>query len=51
MLAERHGLDVQEAFETLRHYARNHNLRLADLAQGVVDMTNCCLSARSASPW
>ena len=39
MLAERQGLDMQEAFETLRHYARNHNLRLAELAQSVVDKT------------
>ena len=36
VLAEREGLDVQEAFEWLRRHARNHNLRLADLAGDVI---------------
>jgi hypothetical protein len=31
-LAERLGLDMDTAFRTLRHYARDHNLRLSDLA-------------------
>lgn len=37
MLAERGGLDMDEAFGRLRRYARNHNLRLADVAREVVD--------------
>ena len=36
VLAEREGMDVQEAFERLRRHARNHNVRLADLASDVV---------------
>jgi GAF domain-containing protein len=36
VLAEREGLDVQQAFERLRRHARNHNLRLADLANDVI---------------
>ena len=36
VLAEREGLDVQQAFERLRRHARNHNLRLADLAGDVI---------------
>ena len=39
VLAEREGLDVQQAFERLRRHARNHNLRLADLANDVVTGT------------
>ena len=36
MVAERLGLDLEAAFTTLRNHARNHNLRLADVAQDVV---------------
>jgi transcriptional regulator with GAF, ATPase, and Fis domain len=36
-LAERHGLDMDQAFRLLRGHARNHNLRLADLAQAFVE--------------
>jgi len=39
MVAEREGLDMEQAFATLRHYARNHNLRLADVATDVIDGT------------
>jgi transcriptional regulator with GAF, ATPase, and Fis domain len=38
-LAERAGLDMDQAFTTLRAYARDHNLRLSDLAQAVIDGT------------
>jgi transcriptional regulator with GAF, ATPase, and Fis domain len=38
-LAERAGLDMNEAFTTLRAYARGHNLRLSDLAQALIDGT------------
>ncbi len=37
MLAERQGVDLESAFSVLRNHARNHNLRLADLARSIVD--------------
>jgi GAF domain-containing protein len=37
MLAERAGTDLEQAFLLLRNYARNHNLRLVDVAQDVID--------------
>ena len=36
MVAEREGLDMEEAFAMLRNHARNHNLRLADVARDVI---------------
>jgi GAF domain-containing protein len=36
MIAERQGLQVDQAFNRLRRYARNHNLRLADVARATV---------------
>jgi GAF domain-containing protein len=36
-LAERLGLDMDTAFATLRHYARDRNLRLSELAQAFID--------------
>jgi GAF domain-containing protein len=36
VLAERHGVDMDVAFDALRHYARNNNLKLVDVAQSVV---------------
>jgi AmiR/NasT family two-component response regulator len=36
-LAERFGLDMDTAFTTLRHYARDRNLRLSDLGQAFID--------------
>jgi GAF domain-containing protein len=44
VLAERAGLEIEAAFELMRNHARNHNLKLADVAEGVVDGT---LSAES----
>lgn len=37
MIAEREGLSMEQAFSRLRRHARNHNLRLADLAHSVID--------------
>lgn len=37
MVAERRGLDLDQAFALLRSYARDHNVRLADLAREVID--------------
>lgn len=37
MVAERAGLNMELAFTALRAYARNHNLRLVDVARSVID--------------
>lgn len=37
MVAERKGVDMQAAFVLIRRYARDHNLRLAEVARTVVD--------------
>jgi len=39
MVGEREGLSMEQAFAILRHHARSNNLRLADVAQGVIDGT------------
>lgn len=39
ILAERGNLDLEAAFRQLRHYARNNNLRLSDVASDVVSGT------------
>lgn len=39
VLAERAGLDVESAFAVMREHARNHNLKLVDVARGVIDGT------------
>ena len=36
MVAERQGLDMEQAFNTLRNHARNHNIRLAEVAQNLI---------------
>ena len=35
VVAERADLDMEQAFARLRRHARNHNLRLADVANAV----------------
>lgn len=37
LLSERAGLEMTEAFERLRTYARNHNRRLAEVAQALLE--------------
>jgi GAF domain-containing protein len=39
MVAERLGVNMEQAFTTLRSHARNNNLRLVDVAQGVINGT------------
>jgi GAF domain-containing protein len=39
MAAERLGLNMEQSFSTLRNHARNHNLRLVDVAHDVIDGT------------
>jgi GAF domain-containing protein len=48
-LAERLGIDVNQAFTVLRDQARNRNQRLSDLARAFVDGTQA-ISAASGSP-
>lgn len=36
MIAERENLNMEEAFSALRNHARNHNLRLVDVARDVI---------------
>jgi AmiR/NasT family two-component response regulator len=36
ILSEREGLDMEQAFTRLRNHARNHNLRLADVARDLI---------------
>jgi transcriptional regulator with GAF, ATPase, and Fis domain len=37
ILAERGALTIDDAFQVLRKYARDHNLRLHDVARGIVE--------------
>ncbi len=37
IVAEREHLNMEQAFNSLRYYARRHNLRLADVAGAVID--------------
>jgi GAF domain-containing protein len=47
MLAERLDIDLEAAFTRLRNHARNHNLRLVDLAHNI---TNGTLDASTLDP-
>ena len=49
-LAERLGIDVNQAFTLLRDQARNRNQRLSDLARAFVDDTQAITGAASGSP-
>ena len=46
VLSQAGGLDVDEAFRTLRSYARDHNLVLRTVAEGVVNRRIDVLAAR-----
>ena len=54
VIAERAGIDLAEAFSRLRHYARNRNLRLTDVAEaaiaGSLDPQAWAPARRSAPP-
>jgi GAF domain-containing protein len=39
VLSERSGLNMEQAFALLRNHARNHNLRLSDVARDVIEDT------------
>jgi transcriptional regulator with GAF, ATPase, and Fis domain len=47
-LAERHGLDMDQAFAILREHARTRNLRLSELAQAFVEGTDPLASPATA---
>lgn len=47
VLAERRNFDMEQAFSALRKYARDHNARLVDVAQQVIDRT---LDTRTVEP-
>jgi transcriptional regulator with GAF, ATPase, and Fis domain len=49
-LAERLGLDMDQAFGLLREYARARNLRLSDLAQAVIDGTQAVTGLTASRP-
>jgi GAF domain-containing protein len=49
-LAERLGLDMDQAFSLLREHARARNRRLADLAQAFVDGTEPLTALTAATP-
>jgi GAF domain-containing protein len=53
MIAERNHVDMDEAFSRLRAYARNHNLRLTDVADeliaGTTDVDAISAAKRSAN--
>jgi GAF domain-containing protein len=50
MVAERSGVDMEQAFSTLRNHARNHNLRLVDIARDVIDGTLAAAALDRPSP-
>ena len=50
MVAERLGVNMEQAFAILRSHARNHNLRLVDVAQGVINGTVATFTLDRPSP-
>jgi GAF domain-containing protein len=50
VVAERNGVDMEQAFQLLRNHARNHNLRLADVAGGVIAGTISVAAAGGEAP-
>jgi transcriptional regulator with GAF, ATPase, and Fis domain len=49
-LAERLGLDMDQAFSLLREYARTRNLRLSDLAQAFIDGSETVTGLTASRP-
>ena len=47
IVAQREGLNMEQAFSTLRKHARDHNLRLVDVAHDIIDGT---LAASALGP-
>jgi hypothetical protein len=38
-VSEASGLDMERSFQRIRNHARNHNLRLTELARGIAEGT------------
>jgi ANTAR domain len=49
-LAERLGLDMDQAFSLLRDFARSRNLRLSDLAQAFIDGSETATGLTTSGP-
>jgi transcriptional regulator with GAF, ATPase, and Fis domain len=49
-LAERLGLDMGQAFDVLRDFARNRNLRLSDLARAFIDGSEALAGPTAGRP-
>ncbi len=49
-LAERFGLDMDQAFGLLRDHSRNRNMRLSELAQGFINGTETLTGPTAARP-
>ena len=49
MVSEREGLTMEQSFFALRNHARNHNLRLADVALGIIDRSLAASALRPAA--
>jgi len=50
MLAERAGIDIDSAFNQIRHYARSHNLQLTRICESLVSRSlplDAVIEARS----
>lgn len=50
VLAERAGIDIEQSFTRLRAYARNHNLRLVDVAADVIAGTLTAAAFDQSNP-
>lgn len=50
MLAERSGLQMSDAFELMRTYARGHGQKLSDVAARIIDGTFVGVVDRPAQP-
>ncbi len=61
-VSEASGLDMDRSFQRIRHHARNHNLRLTELARGIAEGTTSItgldplprgerVRAISSNPW
>lgn len=48
ILAARHDITLNQAFDSLRHQARSHRILLSRVAQGVID-TECAPDRRDAA--
>jgi len=50
MVAQREGLNMEQAFAALRNHARASNLRLVDVAHDVIDGTRLAIASDATTP-